>query len=87
MWSIFHSVIGVHDEKVTKCEQMTSTLKIVKRKYRDIPKNATLDDLCGNKFSKNEITAIKCIMGLKILEKWREFKEKRLSNRSTRNKV
>ena len=26
-------------------------------------------------------------MGLKILEKWREFKEKRLSNRSTRNKV
>ena len=35
----------------------------------------TLDSLCGNKYYRNELTAIKYLQGKKILEKWRNFKK------------
>ena len=37
-----------------------------------------LDSLCGNKYYRNELTAIKYIQAMKILTKWRNFKNLRL---------
>ena len=34
----------------------------------------TLDSLCGNKYYRNDLTAIKFIQAMKILSKWRNFK-------------
>ena len=59
MWSLFHSVMGVNDEAINKCEQIKTILSIVKRKYKVLGKKVTLDSLCGMKFwGKLEITAI-----------------------------
>jgi hypothetical protein len=30
MWTIFHSIVGINDEKVNNCEQIITILKIVK---------------------------------------------------------
>lgn len=74
MWTIFHSIAGMNDEKVLKCEQINNILKIVKRKYKDLGKRVNLDSLCGNKYYRKELTAIKYIQAIKILTKWRAFK-------------
>ena len=68
MWAIFHSIVGINDEKVNKCEQVQNILKIVKRKYKaGLGKKVSLDSLCGNKYYRKELTAIKYIQGMKIL--------------------
>lgn len=46
----------------------------MKQKYKDLGKNVTLDSLCGNKYYRNDLTAIKFIQAMKILSKWRNFK-------------
>lgn len=61
MWTIFHSIVGINDDNVNKCEQVTNILKIVKRKYKGLGKKVNLDSLCGNKYYRNELTAIKYI--------------------------
>lgn len=61
MWTIFHSIVGINDEKVNDCQQIKTILKIVKHKYKDLGKNVTLDSLCGNKYYRNDLTAIKFI--------------------------
>jgi len=62
MWAIFHSIVGINDEKVNNCEQVSTILKIVKRKYKaGLGKKVSLDSLCGNKYYRNELTAIKFI--------------------------
>merc|ERR1711865_639106 len=33
MWTIFHSIAGMNDEKVLNCEQINNILKSVKQKY------------------------------------------------------
>ena len=81
MWSVFHSIAGMNDEKVLNCEQINNILKVVKHKYKGLGKKVNLDALCGNKFYRKELTAIKYIQAMKILNKWREFKTQRKKNR------
>jgi hypothetical protein len=79
MWTIFHSIVGINDEKVNNCDQISNILKIVKRKYKSgLGKKVTLDSLCGNKYFRTELTAIKYIQAMKILTKWKAFKDKKL---------
>ena len=42
MWTIFHSIVGINDEKVNNCEQIINILKIVKKKYKGLGKRLTL---------------------------------------------
>jgi hypothetical protein len=74
MWTIFHSIAGMNDDKVLNCEQITNILKLVKNKYKGLGKKVNLDSLCGNKYYRKELTAIKYIQAMKILYKWRNFK-------------
>jgi hypothetical protein len=46
-------------------------------KFKGLGKKVTLDSLCGNKFYRKELTAIKYIQAKKILDKWRTFKQKK----------
>jgi len=61
MWTIFHSIAGMNDDKVLKCEQIINILKVVKSKYKGLGKKVNLDSLCGNKYYRKELTAIKYI--------------------------
>jgi len=54
MWPVFHSLVGVNDDKINKCVQMKSVLATVKQKYKGLPKKVTLDILCGNKYYHGE---------------------------------
>ena len=81
MWTIFHSIVGINDEKVNNCEQITNILKIVKRKYKGLGKKVNLDSLCGNKYYRNELTAIKYIQAMKILTKWKNFKNMKIKHK------
>ena len=47
---------------------------MVKNKYKGLGKKINLDTLCGNKYYRKELTAIKYIQAMKILTKWRNFK-------------
>ena len=78
MWTIFHSIAGMNDDKVLGCEQIVNILKIVKNKYKSLGKKVNLDSLCGNKYHRKELTAIKYIQAMKILQKWRNFKNMRI---------
>lgn len=49
-------------------------MKVVKHKYKGLGKKINLDTLCGNKYYRKELTAIKYIQAMKILNKWRQFK-------------
>merc|ERR1719199_1510079 len=64
----------MNDEKVLACEQITSILKIVKSKYKGLGKKVNLDSLCGNKYYRKDLTAIKYIQAMKILQRWKNFK-------------
>jgi hypothetical protein len=68
MWSIFHSIAGMNDENILKCEQVMSVVKEAKNKYKALGKGkkVNLDSLCGNVFLKHELTAIKWIYAEKI---------------------
>jgi len=77
MWTIFHSIAGMNDEKVLNCEQINNILKSVKHKYKGLGKKLNLDTLCGNKYYRKELTAIKYIQAMKILTKWRNFKNQK----------
>ena len=46
----------------------------MKQKYKGLGKKVNLDSLCGNKYYRKELTAIKYIQAMKILTKWRNFK-------------
>jgi len=81
MWTIFHSIVGINKEKVNNCEQIINILKIVKKKYKGLGKKVNLDSLCGNKYYRNELTAIKYIQAMKILTKWRNFKNIRIKQK------
>jgi hypothetical protein len=61
MWTIFHSIAGMNDDKVLNCEQIITILKLVKSKYKGLGKKVNLDSLCGNKYYRKELTAIKYI--------------------------
>jgi hypothetical protein len=74
MWAIFHSIAGMNDDKVLNCEQISNILKLVKKKYKGLGKKVNLDSLCGNKYYRKDLTAIKYIQAMKILEKWKNFK-------------
>jgi hypothetical protein len=56
-------------------------LKLVKSKYKGLGKKVNLDSLCGNKYYRKELTAIKYIQAMKILTKWRNFKVIKAKNR------
>ena len=81
MWTIFHSIAGMNDDKVLNCEQITNILKLVKNKYKGLGKKVNLDSLCGNKYYRKELTAIKYIQAMKILYKWRNFKNIRMKQK------
>ena len=85
MWTIFHSIAGMNDDKVLNCEQIINILKIVKGKYKGLGKKVNLDSLCGNKYYRKELTAIKYIQAMKILTKWRNFKNIKAKNREQGN--
>jgi hypothetical protein len=85
MWTIFHSIAGMNDEKVLNCEQIANILKIVKNKYKGLGKKVNLDSLCGNKYYRKELTAIKYIQAMKILTKWRLFKQAKLKMKDQNN--
>ena len=73
---MFHSVAGMNDEEVLKCEAVKNIQKEVRLKYRELGKKCTLETLCGNIYYRKEMTAIKFIQAKKILEKWRLLKAK-----------
>ena len=86
MWTIFHSIAGMNDDKVLGCEQITSILKLVKSKYKHLGKKVNLDSLCGNKYYRKEMTAIKYIQAMKILQKWRTFKNNKQKQKELNGK-
>lgn len=53
MWTIFHSIAGMNDEKVLRCKQIKIILKTMQLKYRGLGKKIHLDVLCGNKYYRN----------------------------------
>ena len=81
MWTIFHSIAGMNDDKVLGCEQIVNIMKLVKNKYKHLGKKVNLDSLCGNKYHRKELTAIKYIQAMKILQKWRNFKNMKIKLR------
>ena len=81
MWTIFHSIAGMNDDKVLNCEQIINILKLVKSKYKGLGKKVNLDSLCGNKYYRKELTAIKYTQAMKILTKWRNFKVIKAKNK------
>jgi hypothetical protein len=74
MWAIFHSIAGMNDEKVLKCKQIKIIIKTMEDKYRGLGKKIHLDTICGNKFYRKEMTAIKYIQGMKILNTMIKYK-------------
>jgi len=68
MWSIFHSIAGMNDENILKCDQVMNVVKEAKNKYKALGrgKKVNLDSLCGNNYLKKELTAIKWIYAEKI---------------------
>lgn len=54
----------------------------MKRKYKaGLGKKVSLDSLCGNKYYRKELTAIKYIQGMKILQKWQIFKNNKIKEK------
>lgn len=49
--------------------------------YRGLGKKVHLDVLCGNKYYRREMTAIKYIQAMKILNKWRAYKDFKRKNK------
>ena len=78
MWAIFHSVFGINDPKVSKCQQIRDILKVLQIRFKDLPKKLTLEALCGLKYDIDEITAMKCIYGSIIIHRLKEIKQRRL---------
>lgn len=78
MWAIFHSIAGMNDEKVLNCEQIRNILKVVKMKYKRLGKKVNLDQLCGNKYYRKDLTAVKYIQAIKILNRWKAFKNHKI---------
>ena len=56
-------------------------MKIVKRKYKGLGRKVNLDSLCGNKYYRNELTAIKYIQAMKILTKWKNYKKNKIRDK------
>ena len=53
---------------------MIKIMKIIKNNFKMLKKNITLDQLCGNYYLREDISAIKHIYGMKILERWKHYK-------------
>ena len=68
----------MNDEKVLKCKQIKIIIKTMEDKYRGLGKKIHLDTLCGNKFYRKEMTAIKYIQAMKILNTWRKYKAQKM---------
>ena len=83
MWSIFFSIIGSNDKELNQCHQMKAILRKAKNKYKGLERGISLDNLCGNKFWKNEMTVTKFLCGMTILHNFNKLKEKRLNGGKT----
>ena len=81
MWPVFHSLSGINDHQVNNCEQVITIMRLVRFKYKDLPKKVNLEILCGNKYIPNIITAAKHIQALKIWKKWEFLRDTRIQNR------
>jgi hypothetical protein len=84
MWAIFHSIAGMNDKNVLECQQIKNILKIVKMKYKGLGKGINLDQLCGNKYYRKELTAVKYIQAIKILTRWKAFNNHRKREKDTK---
>ena len=71
MWAIFFSIIGKNDEKLVRCKPMKNVMTKVKNKFVGLNRNTSLDQLCGNKFYRTEMTITKYLTGRLILDKMR----------------
>ena len=79
LFSIFHSIVGVNDEKVKDCDQVKNILKMLKQKYKSqLSKKLDLDTICGNRFYRTEQTASKILAASAILKRWRAFKNRKV---------
>lgn len=78
MWVIFHSVAGNNDTKVHNCEPVINLMKQLKRKYKFLGKKINPDTLVCNKYFKTDITVSKYLCAIKILNKLKELRQKRL---------
>lgn len=65
----------MNDEKVLKCKQIKIIIKTMEDKYRGLGKKIHLDTICGNKYYRKEMTAIKYIQAMKILNMWYKYKD------------
>lgn len=78
MWVIFHSVAGNNDTKVHNCEPVINLMKQLKRKYKRFKnKKLSPDLLVCNKYFKTDITVSKYLCAKKIVDRWREIKDKK----------
>ena len=77
MWAVCHSLIGINDDKVNKCQQVKNIIKFLQMNYKDLPKKLPLVRLCGIKHAADDVSAIQCIYGTLIANKWLELKEKK----------
>ena len=71
MWAIFYSIIGKNDKELHECKPMRNIMRKVKNKYSGLGRNTSLDQLCGNKFYRNEMTVTKYLCGRVILDNMR----------------
>ena len=85
MWAIFYSIIGKNDKALHGCKPMKNIMRKVKNKYSGLSRNTSLDQLCGNKFYRNEMTVTKYLCGRVILDNLRILNKRRLDKQADAN--
>lgn len=85
MWAIFYSIIGKNDKELHECKPMRNIMRKVKNKYSGLSRNTSLDQLCGNKFYRNDMTVTKYLCGRVILDNLRILRKRRLDREREAN--
>lgn len=66
MWSIFYTILGNNEAGIAECLQVKNIMQRLKNKFKALGRNTTLEQLCGNRFYRNEITVTKYLAGMLI---------------------
>jgi hypothetical protein len=66
MWSIFYTILGNNEAGIADCLQVKNIMQRLKNKYKALGRNTTLEQLCGNRFYRNEMTVTKYLAGILI---------------------
>lgn len=80
MWSIFYTILGNNEAGIAECRQVKNIMLRLKNKYKALGRNTTLEQLCGNRFYRNEMTVTKYLSGMLIKNQLELFKKNKNQN-------